>query len=297
MPAETSKSNFHRRTHEINFLQKFFCGDGIDIGAGANPLNHLKIAYKDSNVFGNYRFYKKNSLFPKINSVKIYSSDWNKDNTAENILEREGVKKYNFVYTSNLLEHVEDFQRALLDFSLLLKDGGYLIAAVPDFEMYEKEIWPPIKNNDHKFCFSLNKSYPIHCHVNLAKVLTYHKNLDLIKLEIADTFYDENMDPNIDQTNNTPNGAECFIEFVLKLNNKKGFTDYKVITEAEFNKVNDESNHLLVMPEKTSEYENLRIANLPYVDTYISLSDDEKKSIFPLFINKDYISTKWGIYT
>jgi hypothetical protein len=288
MPAETSKSNFHRRTHEINFLSKFFSGNGIDIGAGANPLNHLKIPYRDSNVFGNYRFYKKNSLFPKIENVKIYSSDWNKENTAENILQREGVKKYNFVYSSNLLEHVEDFQRALLDFSLLLKEEGYLIAAVPDFEMYEKEIWPPIKNNDHKFCFSLNKDYPIDCHINLSKILTYHKNLDLIKLELADTFYDESLDSSIDQTNNIPYGAECFIEFVLKLNNNKGFTDYITVSEDKFNTLNSTDRHLLILPDKVSEHEKQRIENLPYVDTYINLSDDVKENNYPLFINKDF---------
>jgi hypothetical protein len=102
MARETSKANFLRRSKEINYINKYFAGNGIDVGAGANPLNYQHINYNDSNNKGNYRFFSKNSIFPKISSVKIYSCDWNPFNEAETILSREGIRKYDFCYSSNL---------------------------------------------------------------------------------------------------------------------------------------------------------------------------------------------------
>lgn len=292
MAKETSKANFLRRSKEFNFVNKIFVGNGIDVGAGSNPLNYQEISYNDSKLFGNYRFFSKNSLFPKIDNVKIYSSDWNPENIAEIILTKEKPRKYDFCYSSNLLEHVINFQRSLLDFSLITKVGGYVIGCVPDFFLYEKEIWPSLKNSDHISCFSINTDRKIKNHYNLSKTLTYHTNLQITKLELADTLYDYSViDKNIDQTDNIPHGAECFIEFVCKVLPETNYNNYAIISPLEFLSLDnsDISQDVLVVQNTLSETEKLRIANLPYSDTFIPLSDSIENT-FPVFVNKNYVA-------
>lgn len=292
MAQETSKANSLRRSKEANYVNKFFVGNGIDVGAGSNPLNYQKIGYRDSAFFSNYRFFKNNSYFPKIDSVKIYSSDWDKNNEAENIISREGIRKYNFCYSSNLLEHVKSFQRSLLDFSLVTKANGYVISCVPDFFLYEKEIWPPTKNVDHVSCFSINRDINFDTHYNLSKVLSYHTNLQVVKLELADTLYDYSVDDkDIDQTNTEPHGAECFIEFVCKVLPESSYNNYAIISPLDFLSLDDReiTQDILVVQDTLTETEKLRIANLPYSDTYIPLADSIQNT-FPLFCNKNYIA-------
>lgn len=290
MAKETSKANFLRRSKELCYINKYFAGNGIDVGAGANPLNFQHIGYCDSNMFGFYRFFKKNSLFPKIDSVKIYSSDWDKNNEAEFILTREKERSYDFCYSSNLLEHVKVFQRSLLDFSLITKVNGYLIISVPDFELYEKEIWPPIKNNGHISCFSLDKNYSINTHYNLSKTLSYHYNLEIVKLEIADSNYDYSItDKNLDQTDIYPHGAECFVEFVAKVLPDKNYNNFSTITVSDFLREDTFDNDILVIKNELTETEKLRILNLPYTETYLPLADNFIVNNFPVLINKNYV--------
>ena len=292
MAQETSKANFLRRSKEFNYLNKYFVGNGIDVGSGSNPLNYQQIAYKDSNFFSNYRFFSKNSLFPKIKSVKIYSSDWDSNNDAESILTKEGIRKYDFCYSSNLLEHVVNFQRALLDFSLITRANGYIVSSVPDFFLYEKEIWPPVKNTDHISCFSVNREVNIDTHYNLSKVLSYHTNLQVLKLELADSLYDYSLqDKEVDQTNTVPHGAECFIEFVCKVLPESSYSDYAILSPLELLTLNDSdiNQDVLVVQNTLSETEKLRIANLPRTDTFIPLADSIQNT-FPVFINKNYIA-------
>ena len=292
MAKETSKANFLRRSKDFNFVNKFFVGSGIDVGAGSNPLNYQQIGFKDTIFFGNYRFFRKNSLFPKIENVKIYSSDWDQQNIAEIILTKEKPRKYDFCYSSNLLEHVVNFQRSLLDFSLITKVGGYVIGSVPDFFLYEKEIWPPTKNVDHISCFSIDKDRDIKNHYNLSKTLTYHTNLQIVKLELADTLYDYTItDKSIDQTDTIPHGAECFIEFVCKVLPETNYNNYAIISPLEFLSLDssDITQDVLVVQNTLSDTEKLRIANLPYTETFIPLSDSIENT-FPVFINKNYIA-------
>ena len=292
MAQETSKANALRRSKESNYVNRFFVGNGIDVGSGSNPLNYQKINYKDGSYFGEYRFFSKNSYFPKIQSVKIYSSDWNSADEAEIILTREGKRKYDFCYSSNLLEHVTNFQRSLLDFSLITKPGGYIISSVPDFFLYEKEIWPPVKNTDHVSCFSVNRDVEIDAHYNLSRVLTHHTNLEIVKLELADTLYDySEEDKNVDQNSIVPHGAECFAEFVCKVLPEACYNNYAILSPLELLTLNSNeiSQDVLVVQNTLSETEKLRIANLPYTDSFIPLADSIQNT-FPVFINKNYIA-------
>lgn len=50
------------------------------------------------------------------------------------------VKKYDLIYTSNVLEHIEDDQQALEQLNSKLKDGGSLIIYVPAFQLLYSEL-------------------------------------------------------------------------------------------------------------------------------------------------------------
>ena len=55
------------------------------------------------------------------------------------------------VYSSHCLEHIDDYKTALLDWFRVLKVGGYMIIAVPHFQLYEKKKEIPSRwNPDHK---------------------------------------------------------------------------------------------------------------------------------------------------
>jgi SAM-dependent methyltransferase len=61
---------------------------------------------------------------------------------------------YDFVYSSHCLEHMSDVHETLINWVRILRPGGILYLAVPDFILYEKGIWPSQFNPDHKATFS-----------------------------------------------------------------------------------------------------------------------------------------------
>lgn len=288
---ESSKANFLRRSHQKSFRERYFVGEGIDIGAGSNPLNYMELNSWD---LEGKKYLQRGNItnkdLPFITHVDIYSQDWNKNNWAENILNR--VKKnYDFVYSSNLLEHVQNFQRAFLDFSILCKDGGYVISAVPDFELYEKEIWPPQKNIEHKHCFSLSKKFNIKEHISLLKELKNFFNLEIVCAQTVDTNYNFDLDKEIDQTESMD--TEAFVEFVCK--KKKGsYKNYETLTVKEFDSNKDYNSDILVIPDRAlSKNEQKRINNLPRTDTYLPLADNFQESpiTYPMLYNVEYLSS------
>lgn len=286
---ETSKSNFLRRTHERKFVDTFFKGEGIDIGAGANPTNYMFLYSYVNDKLKKYieRGLTNNKDFPNIQSCEIYSEDWNSKNIAEELCTNV-TKLYDFVYSSNLLEHVIIFERALLDFSIITKDNGYVISVVPDFELYENSVWPPTKNHDHKHCFSLNKKLPINRHISITNSLKNFFNLELVYAQIVDTNYDYDVEF-YDQTDGYD--TEAFIEFVCK--KKKGsYKNYDTLTVKEFDIEKDYNLDVLVIPDRDLTInEQKRIDNLPRTDTYLPLADNyhESPKTYPTLYNVDYL--------
>ena len=290
---ESSKANFLRRMHEKCYRDRYFVGEGIDIGAGANPLNYMMLYATDKD--GKAVEYKQRGLTTNkelynITNIDIYSEDWDKKNEAEVILQRID-KEYDFVYSSNLLEHVIHFERALLDFSILCKEGGYVISVIPDFELYEKEVWPPTKfNKDHKHCFSLCKSYKIKEHINVFKMIKNFYNLELVNAKTLDTNYDFDIKDE-DQTQGFD--TEAFVEFICK-RTKGSYKDYKTITVKEFDKKKNYNSDILVIPDrKLTKNEQKRIDNLPRTNTYLPLADNYHESpiTYPMLYNVDYLSS------
>jgi SAM-dependent methyltransferase len=74
--------------------------------------------------------------------------------------------KYDVVYSSHCLEHMQDPERALLDWYSLVKSGGYLVITIPHEVLYEQCFWPSIFNSDHKSSFRINGLINSDCYKN-----------------------------------------------------------------------------------------------------------------------------------
>jgi SAM-dependent methyltransferase len=138
MMAETQKAK-DRRDRE-GFFDKFCQGNGIDIGAGDDPI------------------------IPGIMVWDIYNGD------ATHMLGMpDGV--FDFVYSSHCLEHVGNPYLAIKNWWRILRPGGHLIVFVPHRDFYEKRIHLPSRwNGDHK-CFFLPEDDDLPCTLGLRKLL------------------------------------------------------------------------------------------------------------------------------
>ena len=90
MPNETNKSNQRRKSQAI--FQKIFSGKGIDIGCGTDKLTD-----------GGY--------YPNVTSCEGFDL---KDGDSQHINLYRPIESYDFVYSSNCLEHLDNPQEALL---------------------------------------------------------------------------------------------------------------------------------------------------------------------------------------
>lgn len=189
---ETSKS-IMRRLHDARFATRYFVGEGIDIGAGTDPVS----LYSE--------------LFPLMRKLRI----WDVEHGDAQYLQGVPDENLDFVHSSHCLEHMVDPAIALQNWFRVLKPGGHLVVLVPDEDMYEQGVFPSNKNHDHKHTFTIFKTQtwsPVSVNlIELLKRLT--PSPEIVKLELLDASYRRRLPP-IDQTL-TPVG-ECAIEFVLR---------------------------------------------------------------------------------
>lgn len=109
---------------------------GLDIGCGASKVwPHLigVDSCKDTSLFGTVM--KPDLVVPDAARLAIFS-----DASAEN------------VFSSHLLEHIEDWHGALREWWRLLKTGGHLVLYLPHADLYPR-IGEPGANPDHKHDF------------------------------------------------------------------------------------------------------------------------------------------------
>ena len=161
---ETSKAFEIRR--ERGDFQRYLVGKGIDIGAGDDSLYILN---------GSVRSYDK------------------RDGNAQFMAEIADAT-YDFVYSSHCLEHMPDVQLALRNWVRIIKPGGILYVVVPDFELYEKGMWPSRFNQDHKASFSIARlpvdratHYTMH---DLVMWLDLELGVSTLELRLEDAGFD-----------------------------------------------------------------------------------------------------------
>lgn len=189
---ELSKS-IQRRLHDSNFVTRYFSGEGVDIGAGPDPLTHYI------------------ELFPLVTAVRAWDLA---DGDAE-LMASCPDNQFDFVHSSHCLEHMRNPDIALKNWFRILKPGGHLIVIVPDEDMYEQGVFPSTFNTDHKWTFTVfktaswsNRSRNV---VELIKALG--ESVDLIKLEQLINSYRFKL-PRFDQTQTAI--GESAIEFVVR---------------------------------------------------------------------------------
>jgi SAM-dependent methyltransferase len=187
MSDESSKAN--KRRANTYLYNKVFSGEGIDIGSGGDIL--------------------QKEVYPNIKSVEPFDL---KHGDAQYI-NKYIKKQFDFVHSSQCLEHMVDANVALKNWWEIVKPGGYLIFSMPDEDLYEQGVFPSRWNHDHKWTFSIYKTNswsPVH--LNILDMIFKLENLEILKIELIDTNYNYSLS-NIDQTRNE---VEAFIEVILK---------------------------------------------------------------------------------
>ena len=133
-------------------------------------------------------------------------------------------RTFDLIHGSQVLEHALAPHLMLQSWIGCLKPGGYVVATVPDWELYEKMVWPSKYNSGHRSTWSLDQTCRtvaphLGFHIKLPEWLDQFLNTDqrcnLLLCRRIDTNYDYSLGPNVDQTYDPSTGVECFIEFVL----------------------------------------------------------------------------------
>lgn len=152
--TETSKA--HARRERDGFFRKYIHGKGIDIGHNGDPLT------PDCDM-------------------------WDIEDGDAQYMAGVPFESYDFVYSSHLLEHVEDADDSLIAWWDLVKHGGYLILFLPHRDLYEKRKELPSRwNPDHKRFFMPIADEPP-CTVGAAQLIANTlTDYELIKIEICD---------------------------------------------------------------------------------------------------------------
>ena len=126
-----------RRLSQPNFVNRYFVGEGIDIGGGPDPL----AVYQE--------------LLPRIASVRV----WDKDSGDAQFMEGVEDESFDFVHSSHCLEHLVEPQEGLANWFRILRPGGHLVITVPDEDLYEQGVFRSTYNSDHKWTFSVFKTH------------------------------------------------------------------------------------------------------------------------------------------
>lgn len=189
---ETGKSSL-RRSRDPAFIQRWFVGAGIDIGAGSDPLS----AYAH--------------LFPRLSEVFA----WDLEQGNALYMRDLAAGQFDFVHSSHCLEHLVNPFQALSRWLELVKPGGYVVVTVPDEDLYEKSLWPSRFNSDHKFSFTVYK--PVKALPDSVNVLDLVMAVSHVasceRISAIHEHYDERRH-DVDQT--AHGVAECAIEIVLR---------------------------------------------------------------------------------
>lgn len=182
-----------RRLADTRFATRFFVGQGIDIGAGEDPLS----------LYG--------ELFPRMSGLFA----WDLAQGDAQVLAGVADASYDFVHSSHSLEHMRDPTVAMLNWYRVLKPGGHLVMVVPDEDLYEQGHFPSPHNPDHKWTLTINKARswsPRSLNI-MDLVWQLGDAAQVVKLELLDATYRYDL-PRFDQTL-TPIG-ECGIEVILR---------------------------------------------------------------------------------
>lgn len=197
MSNECSKA-IPRRLDAKVFASRYFIGEGIDIGSGSPGLGNV-------DFLGN-----QGEAFPRMSSCR----PWDVEDGDAQYMAGVPDETFDFVHSAHTLEHMVDPGVALKNWLRILKPGGFLVALVPDEDLYEHGFWPSRFNGDHKWSFTIAKARNAPESINLADIIVrVAPEATIVKLELLESTFDASLAREIDQTGGP---AECAIEFVIR---------------------------------------------------------------------------------
>jgi len=211
MPNEQSKAS-HRRLLDPRFSERWFVGDGLDIGCGNDPIDV--------------------DVWPLCSSITPYDREIDPNHNAETLAGiDDGV--FDFVHASHCLEHMTDPTEALYAWLAVLKPGGFLIVTIPDWVMYESCQWPSRNNGDHKAAFTMDlerkriaQRAGVPCYPMPDTVIGLPE-CELEHITLLTTHYN----PLLFGTDQTQGPAECAIEFVLRKHLPDGQLERRIVAD------------------------------------------------------------------
>jgi SAM-dependent methyltransferase len=182
---ETSKLVEKRKS--LGIYDKYFIGSGLEIGGWNDPL------------IINGKPIKQHTL-PDGSTHKLSFKD----------------NEFDFLYASHVLEHFSNTIEVLKEWLRVVKPGGYVYFAVPDFFLYEKCCNPSRYNNAHKafFCLPSGLYAEKPNAINLEEFLIENfSDHEIKELRIEDNNYNYDLSDAIDQTRGN---ASCQIDCCLR---------------------------------------------------------------------------------
>jgi len=178
--GETSKAKT-RRLKE-GFFEKYCKGKGLDIGCGKDLLT-------------------------------LSCEGWDREQGDAQYLKGVKNSSFDFVYSSHLLEHLENPGMVLKRWYEVLKSKGYFILAVPHRDLYEKRTKLPSKwNPAHKHFFLLDEDDPPDTIGILGLIKEWLCDYRIIYAKICDAGHTEENTKN----SNIHSDGEYSIEIVIQ---------------------------------------------------------------------------------
>ena len=121
---ETEKS--HKQRFKSGFYTKYMTGAGLDIGYKGSTKRAEPVLVGAIGIDKGY---------PGYNGLILPFKTDSKD----------------YVYSSHMLEHINEPEKYIAEWFRVIREGGYLIIAVPHMYLYEKKALLPSRwNHDHK---------------------------------------------------------------------------------------------------------------------------------------------------
>ena len=194
---------FRRWSVEPEFYRTVIRGTVLDIGAGHDALARLGASFP---LAGPYTNLDQQPL-PTLAAAEWIEGD------ATTGLAKLGKRQFDLVYSSHTLEHVWDPTAALRGWWDRVKPGGHLLVIVPSWIHYEREIWPPHVNTDHKTAWVM-ELMPGEARPFMRGLLDEARKLpgEIVRTTLADQgFRPDEVD---DQTANGT--CECSLELVMR---------------------------------------------------------------------------------
>jgi len=184
-----------RRSKDPRFVEKYFVGLGIDVGAGSDP------------------FSKYLHLFPGVSQCR----SWDVADGDGARLASVDDGSYDFLVSSHCLEHLDKPEFVLRNWLRVVRSGGYIVVTVPDWDMYERRQWPSRHGVGHLYAYTTSLDMPDGSHViclpRLLAPPVWCLPATLEMLEVHRRGFDPTLPDHVDQS---LGAAECCIEFVLR---------------------------------------------------------------------------------